>query len=1582
MVTTKANKHSVRGGRPDKSSAQRTTRKQLRDEERKDAKDAENKRQTQIDICLTEEEAKAKEALDSMCKYYVSPKIKNIVESKFPFLRWTSNKSDNIQIPEDPFFVGYYHYLCRTYQLEPDYEHPAFRLNQFIEEQFDEYKGETLNLEEVYPFLAVKDGHNLKFGVHEIVSKKDLNVVATFGEKGKYSYFMDPRKIKGVVHESALTISNNKMKSLIAQMLTIFKGQVRDEKLKLSIISKYRFVCSHFGISVDKYPELLDQVLEAIWKDEPIVLPFSWTESFLQTFNKKDVRLQPIVALLRKYNEKAALDYLVEDYIVQAQKRISDFDFQEANVVFNFLSVISGKELSLLALGDTVEDVCGELICGKARTYKVELEHVAVALLKVCKPRLAYICCGPTFPGYKPQVSRTCYHNSINALETRFVTNVDNFFVDSEDELKSMNAFYRALSVELSWNGVKEFHLMSYQEFVDSMDWPENLKQEARAMIPEIEGQEENFLDTQTRAFAKWEELKNKAELNTRLIQGFGLAFSLITGRVIKSVYKFLKQPLSNPLATLSVGSMMTAEAIGEWHYDACVNGAEIVGLDGEAYDSTTRKDPTMFLFNLYQELAGEYLVGMTTLTRSLKLRGSLFAHGVKYQLPEAIWKMGWAPMASGRADTTLTNSLLRLREGYHYMYKSGFKWFKVMASGDDLQCAFIAGGLPNPDFKSLGKEIGRIEKIECDDREQSIFLRRRMYPIEGGTKLMPGMMIGRAISKMCWVKADISAKDRFKVMKGDALGRLACDYHVPILREFAEKVVELCGDVKAKKSHDRDAKYKELEVESKHEYDSSTLLFVCSIYKITLGDIKDVQNYISTLTLEDEFNHWVLDRIFNVDVDSAASLRPELYTAQDHDIIPTLKSSATLSGYADYHNLLLPWMWFLYVSILAPLTEEGLKVACGYLYLGWFATLSISLIESNTTWGFFIPDLLARFLSHFIFQQVSQRNLIFGFLFHSVHNICAIWGFPVFPWLHFSTTLKTASSTFLKLQTYAKMVGWYIKSVIIGEKKGVQKFDKFVSDSIVEFHALFEKECKLSMRGFNIDSLYFNCQRLHPAGSVVHYFIGITYGRWCAWGTAANFEWTKRDLATEGSDSISKLREADMFMSMCDCSASITNRITHWSQKIGSLWFYVFNLVNSERTKKGNVSKKQTKSAKNKKKGSLGRTLLKTGLTGLGGMFGPGVAAFGNTLGDWGANILGMGDYEVKQNSIYDGQGVPNMHKDARSIRISHKEYLGDIQGSTAFSARKFRIQPGSSVTFPWLSNVACMFQQYRIRGLVFEFLSTSADALNSVNTALGAVIMSTQYNVAAPDFTSKQEMEQYEYTVSTRPSKSQMHCVECDPSLQVMNNLYVRTGDLPAGSDYQFYDWGSFTIATQGMQAAATIGELWVSYDVEFLKPRLQAGGVWPGQFTRINNGPYTQNLDVLGSIQTTPKGSLGCTIVQGTGGGWSRIQFPNSITAGRYKLTISWRGTVGAALNQPVETVNNLTPVNASWYFATTDRLAPRPGETSTVVVYNTVFTINGYDPAGAWLDYGIAGTIPASPASVDIEVIALDFYDNQF
>jgi hypothetical protein len=199
---------------------------------------------------------------------------------------------------------------------------------------------------------------------------------------------------------------------------------------------------------------------------------------------------------------------------------------------------------------------------------------------------------------------------------------------------------------------------------------------------------------------------------------------------------------------------------------------------------------------------------------------------------------------------------------------------------------------------------------------------------------------------------------------------------------------------------------------------------------------------------------------------------------------------------------------------------------------------------------------------------------------------------------------------------------------------------------------------------------------------------------------------------------------------------------------------------------------------------------------------------------------IRGSGSYHVGRNSLIHGGAVPSFRTVGDGVRLCHREYLGDVSGSIPFDITAYAINPGNPLCFPWLSSLAGSFEEYRFEGLVFEYRSSSG-AIASTAPTLGNVILATQYNVLEPVFTTKQQMDAYEYSTSLVPSATGLHAVECAGALTPVSTLYVRTGAVPAAADARLYDLGIFSIASQGQQGTYQVGELWVSYDIVFRKP-----------------------------------------------------------------------------------------------------------------------------------------------------------------
>jgi len=216
--------------------------------------------------------------------------------------------------------------------------------------------------------------------------------------------------------------------------------------------------------------------------------------------------------------------------------------------------------------------------------------------------------------------------------------------------------------------------------------------------------------------------------------------------------------------------------------------------------------------------------------------------------------------------------------------------------------------------------------------------------------------------------------------------------------------------------------------------------------------------------------------------------------------------------------------------------------------------------------------------------------------------------------------------------------------------------------------------------------------------------------------------------------------------------------------------------------------------------------------------------------LGAYRRRVTGRGAYSIDDGVL--APAVPRFVNNGNddSIVVSHREYIGDVYTSSSantFSVQSFDINPGSNITFPWLSTIAqTSFCQYRFDGLMFEFVSTSSDALNSTNTALGAVVACINYDSNDPAYASRMQMENTSWANACKPSQNLIIPVECDPKMTAMQGLlYVsNNGVLPNTADITSYNLGKLSIATTGFQGTSiNIGSIYVTYKCRLFKPAM---------------------------------------------------------------------------------------------------------------------------------------------------------------
>lgn len=386
----------------------------------------------------------------------------------------------------------------------------------------------------------------------------------------------------------------------------------------------------------------------------------------------------------------------------------------------------------------------------------------------------------------------------------------------------------------------------------------------------------------------------------------------------------------------------------------------------------------------------------------------------------------------------------------------------------------------------------------------------------------------------------------------------------------------------------------------------------------------------------------------------------------------------------------------------------------------------------------------------------------------------------------------------------------------------------------------------------------------------------------------------------------------------------------------------------------------RQTKATNDPQTGGwLGDTLGAVGSALLPGIGGP----LGKGLGTLIKSVTGFGDYQVKENSLIPEAGAPPsiVNSNVKSVIIRHREYLDDVVSSSVantFQLQNYYINPGDRLTFPWLSQLADSFEHYRIRGMLFEYRSMSADALNSTNTALGQVIMATSYNAGLPNFSNKYEMENYEFGQSIKPSDSCIHPIECARSQSVLGDLYVRPfQDMPSDEDRRLYDFGNFQIATNGVQGTSVnLGELWVTYEIELFKPKVATedalyipyaySGLAPGSNGVTQAIPFgtTALIEVGNNTLTMSKSNTAITL--------------SNMSPGQYVMYITWQGAAA---------VYALTSASATWAYtnATSVSYAAYPGAYNTQAdsfVVRLVFQVTAQN-----VDVVITPTFSTSPPS---------------
>jgi len=209
--------------------------------------------------------------------------------------------------------------------------------------------------------------------------------------------------------------------------------------------------------------------------------------------------------------------------------------------------------------------------------------------------------------------------------------------------------------------------------------------------------------------------------------------------------------------------------------------------------------------------------------------------------------------------------------------------------------------------------------------------------------------------------------------------------------------------------------------------------------------------------------------------------------------------------------------------------------------------------------------------------------------------------------------------------------------------------------------------------------------------------------------------------------------------------------------------------------------------------------------------------------------------------------------------------------------------INPGLSSLFPWLAQMASLYNNYVVEAMRFRFVPT-------VSTVFpGTISMAFDFDVygTVPDFKST-------FMMSTNACSANIWkglSMSLTPQqLRDRGDLYVRSSTI-SGTDRKTYDLGNLLVGIQGTDTTAPIGDLYCDYTIRFINPipPLQSA------FSVFNTNKGT----LTGATPAKPFGTStsGMTLVSSPGG--SFVFGSGSATvlqckrSGFYKLTGIFEG-----------------------------------------------------------------------------------------
>lgn len=270
-----------------------------------------------------------------------------------------------------------------------------------------------------------------------------------------------------------------------------------------------------------------------------------------------------------------------------------------------------------------------------------------------------------------------------------------------------------------------------------------------------------------------------------------------------------------------------------------------------------------------------------------------------------------------------------------------------------------------------------------------------------------------------------------------------------------------------------------------------------------------------------------------------------------------------------------------------------------------------------------------------------------------------------------------------------------------------------------------------------------------------------------------------------------------------------------------------------------------------------------------------------------------------IVQRLVKPKFSMPKNNVDGR-VKICHKEYVAEINGSVLFTSQEYGINPGLPLSFPWLNTMTSGYEAYRFTKLKYVYESTSP------TTIAGAVIIAVDFDPTDAAPTTKTQIMAYHNAV--RGPAWESFAYTCDKAdLAKFNQKFIRSGRLKTSLDVLLYDVGNVFVATTGQASTAAVGELHVEYEVELITPQFDLSAYALATSAIVHSVGTVTATNWLGT-SITEKGGVPVTLNTSPYG-------LNILVPGQYQFSLSLVGTSLPASTPTITSVGNTVSLASS-------------------------------------------------------------------